>query len=329
VLEEPVIDREALLSHVAKHYRLYGLRLRFLPIGNDVRSAAYRLDAAGRGGFYLKLRRGSFNRASLEVPNALQLNGKAHVIAPVPTFGGRLSIPFANSRVALYPFVEGHNGFARPLGEDQWRALGRTAAALHELWLPGLVGVPFESYSSRWRRKAAGFLEMARSRTFEDPLAGRMAELLNLHQDAIQELIDNASRLASQLRRDEKPLVLTHGDLHAGNVLISDSGELFVVDWDTLMRAPKERDLMFVGAGVGGVWTEEGERRWFHEGYGDRELDASAIRYYRCERIVQDVVEYSESVLITSGESPERERGLAKLSAALLPGDVVDIALNG
>jgi hypothetical protein len=105
-LEEPVIDRDALLSRVQKHYRLYGLRLRFLPIGNDVRSAAYRLDAAGRGGFFLKRRQGSFNRASLEVPNALQLNGEAHVIAPVPTFGGRLSIPFANSRVALYPFVD-------------------------------------------------------------------------------------------------------------------------------------------------------------------------------------------------------------------------------
>jgi len=40
-------------------------------------------------------------------------------------------------------------------------------------------------------------------------------------------------------------------DIHLWNLLIDDrTGALHVVDWDTLIFAPKERDLMFIGAGL-------------------------------------------------------------------------------
>ena len=43
--------------------------------------------------------------------------------------------------------------------------------------------------------------------------------------------------------------VLCHSDIHGGNILIADTGELYVVDWDDPILAPKERDLMFIGGG--------------------------------------------------------------------------------
>ena len=84
------------------------------------------------------------------------------------------------------------------------------------------------------------------------------------------------------------PLVPCHADIHAGNVLVDARGRLHLLDLDTLLLAPRERDLMFIGAGVAGHWRDAQETIWFYEGYGPQQPDAQAMAYYRCERIVAD-----------------------------------------
>lgn len=38
-----------------------------------------------------------------------------------------------------------------------------------------------------------------------------------------------------------------------GNVLISKNGSIYIVDWDQPVMAPKELDLMFIGALTSGI----------------------------------------------------------------------------
>ena len=57
-------------------------------------------------------------------------------------------------------------------------------------------------------------------------------------------------------------------------------------DWIARL-APRERDLMFIGAGVAGHWRDAQEAIWFYEGYGPQQPDAQAMAYYRCERRVE------------------------------------------
>jgi hypothetical protein len=42
--------------------------------------------------------------------------------------------------------------------------------------------------------------------------------------------------------------VLCHADRHGWTVLVRGDDEVAIVDWDEPLLAPKERDLMFVGA---------------------------------------------------------------------------------
>jgi hypothetical protein len=49
-----------------------------------------------------------------------------------------------------------------------------------------------------------------------------------------------------------------------------------IVDWDDPVLAPRERDLMFVGAGVGGAWNREDESAAFYRGYGPVTVDAQS-----------------------------------------------------
>src|SRR5690606_31643040 len=104
----------------------------------------------------------------------------------------------------------------------------------------------------------------------------------------VSELVSRAERLASFLQTRSLPFILCHADIHAGNILIDTSGQLYIVDWDTLILAPKERDLMYVGGGLfGGRRSPQEEEALFYQGYGQVAVDPVALAYYRYERIVQ------------------------------------------
>jgi spectinomycin phosphotransferase len=97
------------------------------------------------------------------------------------------------------------------------------------------------------------------------------------------------------------------------------------VDWDEPILAPKERDLLFIGGGVGGIWNTEEEARWFYQGYGPTEIDLLALSYYRYERIVVDIAEDAEQIFGMQGSVEEQQKALGRINQ-FLPNNVVDIA---
>jgi spectinomycin phosphotransferase len=163
---------------------------------------------------------------------------------------------------------------------------------------------------------------------FPDPIAAQMAAFLRAKRDDISHMVERAEALGDALRARPPEPVLCHADLHAANVLIDTDGALYVVDWDTLIFAPKERDLMFIGGGIGGAWNSAQEEAWFYQGYGQTDIDPLALAYYRYERFVEDVAEYSEQLLLTNEGGADRARGFGKFCHAFEPNDVVEIAFR-
>jgi spectinomycin phosphotransferase len=155
-------------------------------------------------------------------------------------------------------------------------------------------------------------------------------------------MLERAEQLAAVLRSQPLERVLCHTDLHAWNILHGPQCGLHIIDWDDPLLAPKERDLMFIGGGVGGIWNTPREEALFYQGYGLTDINLIALAYYRYERILVDVVEYSQQLLPetskTSGIFPvretfmvsqaDRERGLHQFTAAFMPGHVVGIAFQ-
>ena len=102
--------------------------------------------------------------------------------------------------------------------------------------------------------------------------------------------------------------MLCHADIHPGNLLIAEHGALFIVDWDDPIFAPKERDLMFFGAGVSGGWDAESDETLFYRGYGATDVDLAALAYYRYERIVTDIAAFGQQLLLTTEGGADREQ---------------------
>jgi spectinomycin phosphotransferase len=110
--------------------------------------------------------------------------------------------------------------------------------------------------------------------------------------------------------------------------MIDRDGELWVVDWDEVTRAPKERDLMFFIGGIGADLIRPHETDWFLEGYGDVAVDPLALSYYRYAWAVQDIGGYGENVFLTPDLGEEGRAHAARILRGLFePGGTVELAL--
>lgn len=331
MLEPPDVPDAQIADCVQTDYGLTVKQIEFLPLGADVNSAVYRvIDGRGQA-FFLKLRRGLFEPAPVLLPHRLALAGVGHVIAPLVTASGQLWTRLRDYTVTLFPFVNGDSGWGRDLTSQQWSDLGRTLRALHTTNPDQELRrhTPLETYTPRWREQVRGYLRQIDRNAYanaDEPARGLAALLVNKRR-VVEHLVDRAEELGTILSHQAQEFCLCHGDIHAGNVLIDPDGKLYVVDWDTLVMAPRERDLMFIGAGISPNWRSQQERDWFYAGYGPAEINQTALAYYRIERIVQDIAAFGEQLFDSAEGGDDRQQALRWMTGQFASGDVIEIAL--
>ena len=74
------------------------------------------------------------------------------------------------------------------------------------------------------------------------PYGRRARDLLAAHAADLAVLLAAYHKLALRVAARPERMVITHGEPHAANVLKTPAG-LFIVDWDSALLAPPERDL--------------------------------------------------------------------------------------
>jgi spectinomycin phosphotransferase len=293
-----------------------------------VNSEVYRVATDAGTPYFLKLRRGNFNEVTVTVPAFLHAQGIHQVMSPLATTAHHWWVHAHGFTWMLYPFFAGKTGFEVALSPAHWVALGASMQAVHTTHLPAELEarVPRESYTPHNRRSVQTFHQQVAQQDYDDPIAARFAAFWTHKRDEIHSIVERAEQLAQALQQRNCALVVCHADLHAGNVLVGANDTLAIVDWDELILAPKERDLMFVGGGIGGVWNTGDEEELFYQGYGKTEIDPVVLAYYRYERIVADIAAYAAQIFGVQGSVEDREQGLRELMGQFRPHSVVEIA---
>ena len=64
----------------------------------------------------------------------------------------------------------------------------------------------------------------------------------------------------------------------------------------------------------------------FYRGYGQTEVDQMVLAYYRYERIVQDIAEFCQQLLLTTEGGEDREQSYRYFTGQFLPNHEVEIA---
>src|SRR5690349_17522368 len=327
MLEKPKIPDELIISHLQKQYDLSVAQLEFLPLGADAGTAVYRVLTDDGSACFLKLRKG-FAEITVTVPLFLHSQDIEEIIVPFETQSKQNWADFGEYTMILYPFIEGKDGFDRELTDHHRKTLGTALRRIHTAQLPRELRrrIPEESFSPQWRERLKSFQNLVETRVFDDTTAAKLAEFMKSKRDDISRLVGRTEELASEVQSNPLELILCHTDFHGGNILIGEDEQLYIVDWDNPLLAPKERDLMFIGGGIDGIWQSKREEAIFYEGYGQPEINLAALAYYRYERVIEDLAVIGEQLLLTDEGGADRERSYGWFTSNFEPGQTIEIA---
>jgi spectinomycin phosphotransferase len=327
MLEKPNLSDEQIVSRLQEEYNLHVTELTFLPIGADSRTAVYRVFTEERVAYFLKLRK-NFDEVTVRVPLFLKENGVEAIIVPLETESHQHWSDFGDYKIILYPFIDGKNGFEMDLTDEHRQSLGAALKGIHTAQIsPELKRcIRKENFALGWRESMRQYQMQVEKDLFTDPVAVKLAAFMRSKQNEITRVLERSEQLASELQSKSWDFVLCHSDIHGGNILIGNTGELYVVDWDDPILAPKERDLMFIGGGIDSLWKSEQEIDMFYQGYGETDIDQTALAYYRYERVIEDLVVICDQLLPTDGGGADRERSYGRFTSNFEPGLTIEIA---
>ena len=327
MLEKPNIPDELIISLLHEEYDFQVAQLTFLPIGADSRTAVYRVVTEEAIAYFLKLRK-NFDEVTVHVPLSLKANGVEAIIVPLETKSKQHWADFGEYTMILYPFIDGKNGFEMNLMDQHRRSLGAAFKRIHTARIPRELKsqIREENFSLGWRESMRRYQAQVEVNRFSDLTATKLAAFMRSKQAEIMRVLNRSEQLASKLQSKPLDFVLCHSDIHGGNVLIGNTGGLYVVDWDDPILAPKERDLMFIGGGIDDLWKNKQEIDMFYQGYGETHIDWTALAYYRYERVIEDLVVICDLLLPSNEGGEDRERSYGWFTSNFEPGGTIEIA---
>lgn len=331
-MREPPIDLpdESLHAGLRQHYGLAVTELTFLPIGHDSMAWVYRVQADEGTSYFLKVRQRVANPSSLLVPRYLHDHGVAHVVAPLPTGAGTMWAETQGYALILYPFRMGRTGMDQGMTPSQWVAYGAVLRQVHDTAVaPDLAQVMRqENYVPVGAGMVRDLEAHIGERSFDDPMSREAAAFWRQRREQIRTLAARAEELGRRLAQSAPPFVLCHADIHTNNILLDTGGQLWIVDWDETMLAPKERDLMFVlGGGISRELVRPDDEELFLRGYGAVAADALALSYYRYAWAVSDIGEYGLQVFLRPDlGAVSRQSARDILMGLFRPGEIVALA---
>ena len=163
-------------------------------------------------------------------------------------------------------------------------------------------GRTWPGWARCWRRPASA-----------GPAAVRRAArgLLAAHGRDLAVLIGAYRTLAARVAGRPERMVVTHGEPHAGNVMVTPEG-LMLIDWDTVLLAPPERDLW-------GLAEQDPSVPGRYAAATGTRIDPDALALYRLWFDLAEIGCYLRLFRVPHGESADTAQSWRALRHYLQP----------
>jgi thiamine kinase-like enzyme len=300
----PTIGDNAILQAIHATFNIHLHTLTFLPLGEG--AWVYRGEDETGAAWFIKLSRTGavdVERVAIYLHHTLKL---AFVLAPIPRSGSEVTW-VGDYSLTVYPFLQGEA--LGGLDLTPYRAeIADDLRMLHEAQLPAHLKaeLPHESFD-KFQDSARELIGRARSGG-SSQLERKLSRGVDQHSAEIDVVLQNAQLMSAYCRRLARTyeFVLCHADIHPFNIMNTPGGLVFL-DWEGMMLAPHERDLMFYASDMRAPSN-------FRRAYGaDYELNEYLVTYYVYEWVLQEFSDYIGRIFDDHLSNAARHHALQEL----------------
>ncbi|MDQ1477953.1 MAG: spectinomycin phosphotransferase [Actinomycetota bacterium] len=253
---------DAVVTAVTAGWGLHAESVEYLPVGFG--SFHWRLEADGRRWFVtadeVRTRKSTSAasggaslrklQAALSTARRLSDAGLSFVIAPVTTAAGDvLHLAADRFAVTVYPYVEGEaREYDSYQSRDERLAVLDRIVKVHQASGSTIRDALVDDYGVVNRDELTVALTDHPHRWDTGPYGEPARTLLAQYAGDVERQLAHYDALVEAVRPRSDRFVLTHGEPHPRNTLLSDVG-VVLVDWDTALIGPPERDIWTLADG--------------------------------------------------------------------------------
>lgn len=264
-MKTPLIGGDAIIrAMLLEHWQLALTHIHFIPHGESAYS--YRVETQQGSSYYLKVadqRTSAGRRIAAHMDFSLPLQRLvaklrfAEVAAPMPqtTIQGALHAPHGSLLFVLYSFIHGDTlADAYPMPTILVQYISHTLATLHTVQIPAALQQrsPQDSLTAPFDAGLLADLASLEGISSESaPYLQRLREIVWPRQEQIRAFLAHSHDYARKVRQIALPSVVCHGDAWGGNIIQSPTGHITLLDWESAVMAPPERDAFIYMGFIG------------------------------------------------------------------------------
>jgi spectinomycin phosphotransferase len=308
MLTESKMDKSLLKKVIREKFGINVISLTLVPRWGTVR--AYVVESSKHTNFFLKIYSDdSIPDSAFRFAHDLYAKaGITNITHPVATSNGQMRTQLGDFLIALFDLVSGTTAEQHKLTERQLERLGELLAKIHQS--KTIIG----EYSVRERfeipfrdRLVAIFNDMSKISCNSTKYKAQLKFFLEPHRKKFMEELETLGELQRKVRRKNLEFVNCHGEPSPGNVLSSNSGEVYLLDWDDPIFAPKEKDLLFFKDNVEPVM----------KGYSlfskNTNIDQDVMEFYGHLWNLGEIVDYGSKILFENHSDAQNQIWLDNL----------------
>lgn len=277
-------------THTGKHF--------FLKLHDQEKNAVF---AASSRAFYLPLMDQLYTKGILP-----------HIPHPIPTRNGNLSLGVDSQELVITHFIEGEDVRFGALPEPILVQLADRVGILHSSRKQLAFKHPFiEQFEIAFEPILLELMDELGTITsvnrqgqqlLRDALVPRKGDLFKY--------LDRLKERQTRARSVDAPMVICHTDLHGGNLRTDGLGNLYILDWENAMIAPREHDMIFF-AGERCIW----EIFWptYRSHFSQVDLDREVLGFYYYRRGLEDIADYIFRIMQGDGSETRDQSDVREL----------------
>src|SRR5437899_3851705 len=234
--------------------------------------------------------------------------GIANVAHPVTAKSGQLRIRTGESYIALFRLIAGRTAEESRFNDSQLERLGELLAKIHQSKkVLGEYSVK-ENFEISFEDKfLAVFREMGKLNDDSTEYQRKIRSFLEPHREKFMQELARLKELQREVRKMDLEFVNCHGEPSPGNIVSSDNSEVYLLDWDDPIFAPKEKDLLFFKDNF------EPVMKGYSAFSGDTVIDQDVLEFYGHMWNLGEIAYYGSKLLFENHSDEQNQIWLDNL----------------